>query len=206
MSIFRKFAGAVRAIRLHVRMASYNDWSIAEHFRSQGAQIGRDCRLLIRTLGSEPYLISIGNHCTLSSGVTLLTHDGAASLFSHEIPSVQKFGAISIFDNCFIGASAIILPGVQIGPNSVVGAGSIVTKDVPAQTIVAGNPARRICSLEEYRKKIIANWAIQRPNGYMKELEDGHPYTSQVIHEHKHASAALLKEHLMRTLMRPSAN
>lgn len=49
--------------------------------------------------------------------------------------------------NCWIGAGAVILPGVTVGENSIVGAGSIVTKDVPDNTVVAGNPAKFIKQL-----------------------------------------------------------
>jgi tetrahydrodipicolinate N-succinyltransferase len=65
----------------------------------------------------------------------------------------SKFGPIIIRDNSFIGVNAIIMPSVVIGPSSVVGAGSVVTKDVPPNTVHAGNPARFICTYEEYLAK-----------------------------------------------------
>ncbi len=65
-----------------------------------------------------------------------------------------KIGRIDIKENCFIGDSVIVLPNVTIGPNSIVGAGSVVTKNVPPNTIVAGNPARAITSVDDYIKKI----------------------------------------------------
>jgi acetyltransferase-like isoleucine patch superfamily enzyme len=62
----------------------------------------------------------------------------------------NRFGTIRIMDNCVIGYGAIILPGVTIGPNSIVGAGSVVTKDIPPEVVAAGNPAHVLCSLDEY--------------------------------------------------------
>jgi carbonic anhydrase/acetyltransferase-like protein (isoleucine patch superfamily) len=63
------------------------------------------------------------------------------------------FGKITIQDNCVIGVSSIILPGVTIGPDSIVGAGSVVTRDVPPKSVAAGNPARVLCTLDEYIAK-----------------------------------------------------
>src|SRR4030042_937975 len=68
---------------------------------------------------------------------------------------MQRFGRIVIGDNCFIGAHAIIMPDVSIGSNAVVGAGAVVTRSVPADSVVAGVPARRVCSYEEYVERMI---------------------------------------------------
>jgi len=101
---------------------------------------------------SHCYLISIGNNCTLCPNVRLIAHDASTK----KILGYTKIGKIDIKENCFIGDSVIILPGVTIGPNSIVGAGAVVTKNVPPGTIVAGNPAKVISSIEEYIKKIEA--------------------------------------------------
>jgi tetrahydrodipicolinate N-succinyltransferase len=68
--------------------------------------------------------------------------------------SLDAVGKIDIRDNVFIGYNAVILPNVTIGPNAIVAAGSIVTKDVPPGTIVGGNPAKVIGSVEEYVAKL----------------------------------------------------
>lgn len=70
---------------------------------------------------------------------------------------VIKYGKIVIKDNCFIGLGSIILPGVTIGPNSIVAAGSVVTKDVEPDTVVGGNPAKKITTVPEYMEKCIIN-------------------------------------------------
>ncbi|MGL5378773.1 DapH/DapD/GlmU-related protein [Clostridium sp.] len=124
--------------------------------RKKGTRIGEGCRLTgVPNLGSEPYLIRIGNNVTLTHGVKFLTHDAGIRLFSNEkeFSNINKFGKIEIKDNCMIGANTIILPSVTIGPNSIVGAGSVVSKDVMPNSVYAGNPARFICSLEEYKEK-----------------------------------------------------
>ncbi len=80
-----------------------------------------------------------------------MTHDGAKWVLeqNHDFNGT-KFGPITIRDNSFVGVNSIIMPDVEIGPNSVVGAGSVVTHDVPPNTVYAGNPARFICTYDEY--------------------------------------------------------
>ena len=63
---------------------------------------------------------------------------------------------IDVRDNSYIGVNATVLPNVTIGPNAVVGACAVVTKDVPEGVVVAGNPARVICTLDEYEQKCVA--------------------------------------------------
>jgi len=99
---------------------------------------------------SHCFLISIGDNVTICPNVRLITHDASTK----KLLGYTKIGKITIGENCFIGDSAIILPNVRIGVNSIVGAGSIVTKNIPAGTVVAGNPAKVICTMNEYRNKI----------------------------------------------------
>ena len=147
--------------------SKYDEFTIEQYYRKKGYLIGRNNRIYSGglKLSTEPYLIKIGNHCTITVGVTFLTHDGGAWLFREEIPGLNVFGKIEIKDNCFIGINSIIMPNVTIGPNAVVGAGSVVTKDVPANTVVAGVPARVICSTDEYKEKCIKRWAELKLEG-----------------------------------------
>lgn len=69
------------------------------------------------------------------------------------IPDFDSFGKIIIEDWAYIGAHSIILPGVTIGECSLIAAGSVVTKSVPPHTVVGGNPAKYICTIEEYITK-----------------------------------------------------
>lgn len=105
------------------------------------------------SFGSRPYLVKIGNHVDVSTGVSFITHDGADTWLSDEQSDEEasKYrDYIDVKDNSFIGIGAIVLPGVSIGPRSIVGAGAVVTQDVPPNTVVIGNPAREVCSVDVY--------------------------------------------------------
>ena len=118
--------------------------------------IGRNCRIFHDVgLGSEPYLITIGDNVEITGGVRIITHDGGIKVpmnlgFCKE---ADLFGEVVIGDNVFIGINSIILPGVHIGNNSIVGAGSIVTKDVEEMSVVCGVPARKVSTVSDYFNK-----------------------------------------------------
>jgi maltose O-acetyltransferase len=86
--------------------------------------------------------VTIGNDCLIAShvSITSLTHNVDAALYRHENIAKQ----VIIGNNVWIGTHAVILPGVEIGDNAIVGAGAVVNKNVPANTIVAGVPAKII--------------------------------------------------------------
>jgi carbonic anhydrase/acetyltransferase-like protein (isoleucine patch superfamily) len=81
-----------------------------------------------------------------------------------------------------------------------VGAGSIVTRDVPPNTVVAGNPARAIKSIEEYREKIESLWREQKPVAYFRGVEDNVKHAPEHIQGIKKRDKELLREHLMRVI------
>ncbi len=158
-------------------LSGLRDRRLLRSYVRDGLKLGQDVRVIGKPdFGSEPYLIEIGNHVTVSSNVTFITHDGATWVFRHLPPylGMQRFGRIVIGDNCFIGANAIIMPGVSIGSNSVVGAGAVVTRSVPADSVVAGVPARRVCSYEEYVERMIPRCRTYPPDvtADRKKLKD----------------------------------
>jgi len=119
-----------------------------------GLRLGKNVSI-IDTFFFDPshcFLISIGDNCTICPNVRLIAHDASTK----KILGYTKIGKIDIKENCFLGDSAIILPGVTIGANSIIGAGAVVTKDVPLNAIAAGNPAKVISSVREHIKKIEA--------------------------------------------------
>ena len=114
-----------------------------------GVTMGHDNFVASHFWSTEPYLITIGSHCAITTGVKLFTH-GGASAARRWYPNFDTFGKVTIGDFVYIGTDAKIMPGVTIGDNVLVAAGSIVTKSIPSNTVVAGNPAKKVCSIEEY--------------------------------------------------------
>ncbi len=136
-------------------------------FRKQGATIGEDCEIRCSTLGSEPYLITIGDHVRITRGVELITHDGGTWVLRKfsEIPDaekIEKFGRIKIGNNVHIGINAIIMPGVTIGDNVIIGCSAVVTHDVPSNSVVVGAPARVIETIDEYTQKNMSKFVYTK--------------------------------------------
>lgn len=113
------------------------------------ADYGRYCRIREGTfINHNAYLmdggsITIGSHCFIgpNCGMYTATHPIAAELRNR---GLEKALPIVIGNNCWLGSNVTILPGVTIGDNAVIGAGSVVTKDVPANVVASGNPCRII--------------------------------------------------------------
>lgn len=123
--------------------------------RRKGVVVGNDCRIYIRNFGTEPFLISMGDRVTITSGVKILTHDGSTGLIRDaDGRRYQRYAPVRIGSDVFIGVNTIILPGIVIGSNVVVGAGSVVTKDVADGTVVAGNPAKVVMRFTDFRRKV----------------------------------------------------
>lgn len=175
-----------------IRGRRYDRFTIAEFFRKQGAQVGENCSIIPRSLGTEPYLVKIGDHVTIAAGVTFITHDGAPWIFRDEIPDLQVFGPIVIEDNCVIGQNAILFPNIRIGRNSIVGAGSIVISDVPPETIVIGVPARSFGSVAKYKEKCVERWSVQKPAGI--KIDKGENWWNS---KHFSENREKLKRHLL---------
>ena len=124
--------------------------SIQERLRQEGMVIGQDTTFHEDFWRwAEPYLIEVGSHCQITHGVKALTHGGAHVARDKE-PKFDTFGKVKIGDWVYIGSNALIMPGVSIGDHCLVAAGSVVTKSVPAGYVVAGNPAKIICTTEDY--------------------------------------------------------
>lgn len=122
-----------------------------------GGRCGRNCEIYASAVfGSEPYLIEIGNNVRITEGVKFITHDGGLWTLRNMYEDMKKadyFGKITVKDNVHIGMNAVIMPGVTIGENCVIGCGAVVTKDIPANTVAVGVPAKVIETIDEYYKK-----------------------------------------------------
>jgi hypothetical protein len=126
--------------------------------RRIGVTVGDNATLIAvgrKTFGSEPYLITLGDHVGVAADVRFVTHDGGLFVLRQKYPSIDRVGRIVIHDNVGLGLGAIILPGVEIGPNALVGVGSVVHRSVPPNSVVGGHPARFLMSLEAYEAQAL---------------------------------------------------
>jgi len=193
MRLLRYFLAKLREINEEYK---YNPYTIAEKFRKQGAKVGENCSIQIERLGSEPYLVEIGNNVAIASGVRFLTHDGASFIFRDEFPALRFFGKIVIEDNCFIGAGSTILPNVRIGKGSIVGMSAVVIRDVKPGSVVFGNPAIQVSTVEKYRERCLQEWKNQGLDKFNDLLEGRNKFEVQEIMESKEFREKL-KEHLL---------
>lgn len=122
-----------------------------EDYIKLGMKIGENCSIQPGVIFdySHCWLIKIGSNVTIAPQAYLLAHDASTK----NLNNYTKIGSITIEDNVFIGARALIMPGVTIGKNSIVAAGSIVTKSVPDGSVVAGNPAKVIFTVDKFKVK-----------------------------------------------------
>ena len=179
----RPLAGIFRRVRNFLVKGRYGPHTRAEYLRKRGARIGEGCFIGPPDIEREidPRGLTIGNHVAIASGVSFMRHDKA-----------RDKAFVEIGDNCFIGFRAVLSPNIRIGPNSVVAAGSLVTSDVPPDTLVMGAPARPFGSLARYRQKCLERWQQQRPPGVVIE-----PHQTWWNTRHLAANRELLKKHLL---------
>ncbi|MFO7914715.1 MAG: acyltransferase [Candidatus Krumholzibacteriales bacterium] len=142
-------------IRFRIRAAGpMNRASL--YSRYYGIQFGENVRITgIIHPGSEPWLIRVGDNVTITEGVVFHTHDGGAWVLRDKYPGLNIYKRVVIGSNVFIGYRSQIMPGVKVGDDVIIAAGSVVTKDVPGRSVVGGVPAEVIKSLESYEQKAL---------------------------------------------------
>lgn len=152
----------IRWVKLRL-LTITNGWKRASYLKRKNVfmEMGDGCYYHTRDLPAEPYLVKLHNDVRIAADVRLITHD-IASYMINNISKYEEYGkaryymgTIEIFDHVMIGAGSKILPNVKIGPNVIVAAGSIVTKDIPENSVVAGVPARVIGTFDDFAKKRI---------------------------------------------------
>lgn len=116
-----------------------------------GLKIGKNLNIQRRCLIDQSFcwLISIGDNVNIGNNVHIIAHDA----FTKRSLGFSKIGLVTIGNDTFIGQNSTILPNVKIGKNCIIGAGSVVTKDIPDDTVYAGNPAQFICNVHDYLQK-----------------------------------------------------
>lgn len=119
------------------------------------AHIGDNCIFQSRNFPMDPKLLKIHNNVVVAANVYFVTHDAIRRVLSNKNKKEYQMniGPIEIMDNVFIGLGTIILPNVKIGKNTIIAAGSLVTKNVPDNCIYGGVPAKKIGDFEDLEKE-----------------------------------------------------
>lgn len=147
----------LRKLIQKVKILTASESQYIEILRRGGVKIGNGC-IVDKTaeFGTEPYLITLEDNVRITKGVRFITHDGGLWVprrLGLVDADADRFGRILIGENTNIGWGAIIMPGVSIGKNCIVGCGAVVTKDVPDNSVTVGVPARVLETIEEYADK-----------------------------------------------------
>lgn len=156
-----------------------------KYLRKKGIHIGEHCIIraprTARIDVSRPSLVTIGNNVDMNMNFQILTHDWASLVFRTKYNDfVNSSGHVTIGNNIYFGTNVVVLKGVTIGDNCVIGACSLVTKNIPANSVAAGVPCRVICSIDEYyrkRKQVALAEAVEYVEQYEQE---GSPVKSQL--------------------------
>lgn len=161
---------------------------LVKYYRKKGVKIGKDTIIInprkILIDYSRPELIEIGDHVFLHQGTAILSHDWASWCFVNKyndfIPSHAK---IRIGNNVWLGENVTILKGVSIGDDVVIGCGSIVTKDIPSNSVAVGVPAKVICSMDDYYNKRKASYVEEALEYGVEILKSGRDLTPAVFYD-----------------------
>ena len=128
------------------------------YLRSKGVQIGEGTVILyphkIDIDLTRPSLITVGRNVRLNAYMTIMAHDAVAKAFREPYNDwVNSSGHITIGNNVYFARNTTVLKGVTIGDNCIIGFGSTVMKDIPANSVAVGTPAKVICSLDDYYQR-----------------------------------------------------
>jgi acetyltransferase-like isoleucine patch superfamily enzyme len=145
-AIWRQFRGEIHAKINPIGYARSIGVTVGENVHFYGMPSGM--------FGTEPWLITIGNNVHVTSGVTFVTHDGGTLILRKEVPDLEWTAPIRIGNDVYIGIRTIILPGVTIGDRCIIGAGSVVSRSIPGNSVAVGVPARVIKTVDEYLEQM----------------------------------------------------
>jgi acetyltransferase-like isoleucine patch superfamily enzyme len=160
-----------------IKFLRYRMMSCEEYARYKGVKVGKGCLISTKNFPSESYLVSIGDYCRIAKGVSFFTHGGLWSQ-RKKYNDLEHFGKIYVGNYTYIGEDALIMPGVTIGNDVIIGAGSVVTKSIPDGKIAAGNPARIVGDTIEFveRTRSVSlptfGMTYEQKKSYLLSLDD----------------------------------
>ena len=122
-----------------------------KYAKKLGVNMGENCHIYGKvSWGTEPWIITLGNNVHITNECRFVTHDGATLLFRNQEPTLELTKPIIVGNDVYIGTRSIIMGGVIIGDKVIIGAGSVVTKNIPSNSVVVGVPARIIKTADNY--------------------------------------------------------
>lgn len=135
--------------------------------------IGENCSWGPIKLPLYPKLIRLHNNVTIHKSAVIITHDSVNKFLKNAKPNMdfgknERIDCVEIMDNVYVGKDVVILPGVRIGENCIISAGSVVSQDIPGNSVVAGNPAKVIgrfdiyCAMRSARKQDVGTFRNQK--------------------------------------------
>lgn len=160
--------------KLYLKLCNPSGFEYAEFLKRWGSyyQIGEHCAIWPYTNVTNPEYTRLGNNVMLTA-CTILGHDGSIAVLNRAYgKKLDRVGKVDIKDNVFIGHGAIVLPGTTIGPNAIVAAGAVVSRDVPEGTIVSGVPAKVIGEVAKLVQKLEIE-TNNLPWAYLIQQRDG---------------------------------
>lgn len=154
----------------------YSEKSYERFLRKKGVKLGNNTYWgIIKTINidtSRPSLVEIGDNVRIDTGMTILTHDYPTWVFKHVYNDfVNSSGKVKIGNNIYFGQNCVVLKGVTIGDNCVIGAGSLITKDIPPNSVAVGRPAKVIGTLDDYYKKR-KNACVEEAFEYARSIQE----------------------------------
>ncbi len=137
----------------HIKREVHAKIDPLKYARSIGVTLGKNVNfygMASGMFGTEPWLITIGDNVHITSGCVFITHDGGTLILRKDFPDLEWTAPIVVGSDVYMGMRTIVLPGVTIGRRVIIGAGSVVSRDIPDNSVAAGVPARVIKSVDEY--------------------------------------------------------
>jgi acetyltransferase-like isoleucine patch superfamily enzyme len=174
MNIKRIIQSRIR--NLELRLSKRSKERYINYLRKQGIKIGENIWMTLRidTISidvTRPSLVEIGNNVRINRNFTLITHDGGYYVLLNKYHEfIPQSGKVTIGNNVYFGRNCSVFKGVTIGDNCIIGFGSVVTRDIPANSVAVGAPARVVGSVDDYiyeRSEKCINEAL----AYAKSIE-----------------------------------
>lgn len=187
MKLWYVLRSALRRLRM---------WWRAIRFRRNGARIGQRVWIGSRVVTDWPFaqFLEIQDDVTLGDGTNIILHDATLTVVTGDVPA--RFGKVTIGRGTCLGHQVTVMPGVTIGEQSLIGACSLVTKDIPPRSFAYGAPAKVAGTIDELRERYLARMEEDLSRG------DGHFAYWEVPAWHKHrvewASARESRERFLR--------